>query len=88
MADQFFISEFYLCRAFKAFTGFSIVDYINTVRIMEAKKLIENTSENMNVIYRKVGFNSLTNFNRVFKDITGNPPLYYRKPQNYCIDKT
>ncbi|WP_425314185.1 AraC family transcriptional regulator [Saccharibacillus kuerlensis] len=33
----------------------------------------------MNVIARKVGFGSVTHFGRVFKEVTGRAPLFYRK---------
>ncbi|WP_214630220.1 AraC family transcriptional regulator [Paenibacillus agaridevorans] len=79
MADQFYISPYYLSRSFKEATGFAFVEYVNSVRIKEAKKLLELSSLKVNAIARKVGFGSVTHFGRVFKEVTGHAPLYYRR---------
>lgn len=79
LADKFYISPYYLSRFFKEATGFAFVEYVNSVRIKEAKKLLEGSSMKVNLIARKVGFGSVTHFGRVFKAVTGNAPLYYRK---------
>lgn len=79
LADKFYISPYYLSRYFKKATGFTYVEYVNSVRIKEAKKLLEHSSMKVNLIARKVGFGSVTHFGRVFKEVTGNAPLYYRR---------
>lgn len=79
LSNTFFISQFYLSRVFKETTGFTISEYINNVRIKEAVKLLQDTKLNVRIISSKVGFGSITHFGRVFKETTGNPPLYYRK---------
>jgi len=33
----------------------------------------------VNLIAKKVGFGSVTHFGRVFKQVTGHTPLFYRK---------
>jgi YesN/AraC family two-component response regulator len=78
IADEFFISSYYLSRVFKEVTGFSFVHYLNSVRVKEAKKLLEDTDMKVYLIAKKTGFGSVTNFGRVFKEITGHTPLYYR----------
>lgn len=80
LAERFYISPYYLSRAFKETTGFSFVEYLNTVRIKEAIKLLKGSRLKVNKIAEKTGFGSITHFGRVFKQITGHPPLYYRKP--------
>jgi len=79
MAEKFYISPYYLSRLFKEATGFTFVEYLNNVRVKEAKKLLESTTLKVNQISRKVGFGSVTHFGRVFKEISGHAPLYYRK---------
>lgn len=79
VADKFYVSPYYLSRFFKEATGFTFVEYFNSVRIKEAKKLLEQSSLKVNVIAKKVGFGSVTHFGRVFKSVTGHSPLYYRK---------
>ena len=79
LADRFYVSPYYLSRFFKEVTGFAFVEYVNSVRIKEAKKLLESSSMKVNLIARKVGFGSVTHFGRVFKAVTGNAPLHYRR---------
>ncbi|MBB3111489.1 AraC-like DNA-binding protein [Paenibacillus phyllosphaerae] len=79
IADHFFVSPYYLSRTFKEATGFTFVEYLNSVRIKEAKQLLEHSSMKVGSIARKVGFGSVTHFGRVFKEITGYVPLHYRK---------
>ncbi|MGG4143072.1 AraC family transcriptional regulator [Paenibacillus algorifonticola] len=79
LAEKFYVSPYYLSRFFKEATGFTFVEYLNSVRIKEAKKLLEQSSMKVNLIARKVGFGSVTHFGRVFKLTTGHKPLFYRK---------
>ncbi len=79
IADEFYISKYYLSHFFKDKTGFTVIEYINKKRIIEAQKLISNTDLNITVIAMNVGFNTLTHFERTFKDINGITPSEYRK---------
>lgn len=79
LADRFYISPYYLSRIFKEVTGFTFVEYLNSVRVKEAKKFLEISNLKVNVIAEKVGFGSITHFGRVFREITGHAPLHYRK---------
>ncbi len=79
ISAEFFIDSCYLSRIFKKTVGMSFVDYINNVRVMEAKKLLIATDESIISIAENVGFKSNTHFGRVFKKITGISPLQYRK---------
>ncbi|MGG1554815.1 helix-turn-helix domain-containing protein [Paenibacillus ferrarius] len=79
LADTFYVSPYYLSRFFKEATGFTFVEYLNSVRVKEAKKLLEHSGMKVSLIAKKVGFGSVTNFGRVFKSVTGHVPLYYRK---------
>jgi YesN/AraC family two-component response regulator len=79
LSETFFISPYYLSRAFKEATGFTFIEYLNSLRIKEAIKLLQDTNLKVNVIVQKVGFGSITHFGRVFKEVTGHAPLYYRK---------
>ncbi len=79
LADKFFISPYYLSRIFKEITGFTYVEYLNSVRIKEAIKLLEETNLKVCFIASKVGYGSITHFGRVFKELTGHTPLFYRK---------
>jgi AraC-like DNA-binding protein len=66
------------CRYFKKHTRHTFVSFLNEMRINEAcKKLTGNKYESISVVAYKCGFSSITNFNRVFKSVTGNSPRGY-----------
>lgn len=66
------------CRFFKKHTQSTFVSFLNDVRINEArKKLIEGSFDSVSSIAYDCGFNSITNFNRVFKSTTGKSPREY-----------
>lgn len=72
------------CRYFKKHTGHTFISFLNEVRINDAcKKLISdhNPESIANVAY-KVGFNSVNNFNRVFKNVKGKTPSEYMGAYN------
>lgn len=79
ISELFYISPYYMSRIFKETTGFTLVEYINNVRIREAQKLISNPELKIIEIAEKTGFGSLSHFNRVFKEVVGCSPLRYRK---------
>lgn len=57
---------------------------MNNVRIKEARALLINTAFKVAKIAENVGFDNMTHFGRVFKEITGLSPLKYR--QTYKIE--
>lgn len=79
LANQFFISPYYLSRKFKEVTGFSFIEYINSVRIKEAQTLLRQTEEPMMAIAERIGFQQIAHFNRVFKQLMNQSPRDYRK---------
>lgn len=81
ISRQFYISPSYFCKMFKDSTGFTLVEYVNNVRIKEARLLLRNTDAKMGDIAERVGFESLTHFGRIFKELTGYTPLKYRHMQ-------
>ncbi len=79
ISKLFYISPYYLSRIFKASTGFTFVEYLNSMRIREAQRLLLETSDSIAIIGEKVGCGSASNFGRVFKKITTLSPLAYQK---------
>lgn len=79
VSKAFYMSSFYLSRLFKKSVGMSFIDYVNNVRIKEAKTLLTTTNESIINISQNVGFKSNTHFGRVFKCVEGISPLQYRK---------
>lgn len=76
------------CRYFKKHTQHTLVSFVNEVRINEAcRKLTENKHESISSVAYNTGFNSITNFNRVFKSVMKKSPKefldnYLQKVQN------
>lgn len=79
ISEKYYLSTFYFSRTFKEITGFNFVEYLNNVRIKEAKKLLLNTNMTISDISDAVGFKSNTHFGRVFKNIEGTSPSSYKK---------
>ncbi|WP_342438985.1 AraC family transcriptional regulator [Paenibacillus sp. FSL L8-0436] len=79
LSETFFISSTYLCRVFKQTTGFTIVEYLNYIRIKEAQRLLQSTNAKVTTIAEDTGFDSIAHFGRVFKQIVKRSPLQYRK---------
>ncbi|OWA35538.1 AraC family transcriptional regulator [Saccharibacillus sp. O16] len=79
LGEKLYVSPYSISRSFKEATGFTFVEYVNSVRVKEAITLLLRSSLKVNVIARKVGFGSVTHFGRVFREVTGHAPLFYRK---------
>ena len=79
LADQFFMSKAYLCRIFREVTNFTISEYINLYRIAASKEFLMDEEMSMTEIANRLGYDSLTYFERVFKKQMTVTPLKYRK---------
>ncbi|MBQ4071614.1 MAG: helix-turn-helix domain-containing protein [Clostridia bacterium] len=73
LAKRFFVSKYYLCRAFKKHNGISVHGYINRKRIMYAKQLIE-AGETASMAAYRVGFGDYSAFYRAYVKIVGKSP--------------
>lgn len=71
--------EYHLNRLFQKNAGTSIHQYLLSVRISAAKKMLVNTSLSMSIIAEKTGFSSKTHFSSCFKKVVGLSPTEYRK---------
>ncbi|MGB3065805.1 AraC family transcriptional regulator [Sphingobacterium thalpophilum] len=66
------------CRYFKKHSGVTLVGYLNRLRVNEVCNRLHNDHlENISFIAYNCGFNSITNFNRIFKHIVGCTPKEY-----------
>lgn len=73
------INKTTLCYAFKETFGESIINYVNTLRIKEAKKLLREGNYNLTQISTMVGFSSIHYFSRIFKQFEKKTPTEYIK---------
>jgi AraC-like DNA-binding protein/ligand-binding sensor protein len=73
------MSAFYFCKMFKKATGMTFTDYLARVRVEKVKNLMLNPHKRISEAAYEVGFQSLSQFNRVFRRITGEAPSAYRE---------
>lgn len=66
-------------RRFKAATGYAPVDYVQALRLEEAKQMLETTGEPPDAIAHAIGYQDPTFFRRMFKRRTGVTPSRYRQ---------
>lgn len=71
-------SVFYFCKLFRKVTGTTFTEFVSRTRIERAKNLLLNPNLRISEIAYEVGFQSLTHFNRVFKNVVGEAPTAYR----------
>ena len=72
-------STFYFCKMFKKATGLTFTEYLGRTRVERAKNLLLNPNLRVSEIAFEVGFQSLSQFNRVFKTVAGSAPTEYRE---------
>lgn len=66
-------------RRFSEATGFAPIDYVQRLRIEDAKRWLERTDSPADEISWKVGYEDPAFFRRLFKRVTGLTPGAYRK---------
>jgi len=79
IARRFYISPSYFCKLFRDNTGFTFIEYVNNVRVKEARNLLLHSRLKVTEISQRVGFESQTHFGRIFKEMTGHSPLKFRQ---------
>ncbi|WP_114783013.1 AraC family transcriptional regulator [Botryobacter ruber] len=67
-------SRYFRSRANKSFS-----DFLSEIRIGHACKLLSEEDQNISQVCYESGFNTLSNFNKLFREITGKTPLQYKK---------
>lgn len=78
IAEAVGINAAYLSTLFNEYEKTGITDYLNSYRIGRAMELLEETNIIIKEIGYKTGFNTIQNFNRVFKKYMGCTPTQYR----------
>lgn len=73
------MSAFYFCKSFKKATGMTFTDYLARVRVEKVKNLLLNPHKRVSEAAYEAGFQSLSQFNRVFRRVAGESPSVYRE---------
>jgi AraC-like DNA-binding protein len=68
----------YLSERFKQVAGVNFVEYVARIRFEESCRLLHDGDLKISDIAFAVGFQSLSQFNRVFKRLSGKSPTQFR----------
>lgn len=79
IANEIGISEEMTSELLKNHSNLTFRQYLNQVRLEEAKRLLKVSSLQISEIAFKVGYNNIQHFNRVFKEYTDLQPKNYRE---------
>jgi two-component system response regulator YesN len=82
IADKLFVNATYLGRAFQKATGVNFKQYVNHLRIAEAKKLLLHSNKLIYEIANQVGYTESKYFIVKFTQEVGKSPTEYR---NQCF---
>jgi AraC-like DNA-binding protein len=72
------VSRHYFCKLFKQATGLTFTEFVARVRVQKAKALLNDRSISITNVADGAGFNSISQFNRVFRRYSGHSPTAYR----------
>ena len=74
-------SESHFRKVFLEMKGMQPMEYLNSIRIREARRMLLNSTDTIRVIGEKCGYSSVTTFERNFKQRTGMLPSQWRESQ-------
>ncbi len=78
LARVVYLSPFYFSHIFKEEMGMTFIEYLTSLRINEAKRLLRDTLLAVGTIAEQVGYNDVNYFSRVFKKVVGMTPSQFR----------
>jgi AraC-like DNA-binding protein len=72
------MSAFYFCKMFRQATGLTFTDYLARIRVEKVKNMLLDPHKRVSEVAFAAGFQSLSQFNRVFRKVAGESPTTYR----------
>ena len=82
LAERFALSKRTLIRRFKQAVGDTPLNYLQRLRVEQAKRLLETTSNSLDAIVAQVGYGDVSSFRRLFQQLTQLTPKDYRRRFN------
>jgi YesN/AraC family two-component response regulator len=79
VAEILNLNPVYTGSYFKKRTGYSIKQYINHVRINQAKNLLASGDYTVTEVAQMCGYHDIFYFSKVFKQIEGVSPSYFQQ---------
>jgi transcriptional regulator GlxA family with amidase domain len=78
LADQFHLTKRTLLRRFKAALNDTPLNYLQRLRVEQAKRLLETTNQPIEQIVQQVGYEDMSSFRKLFLNYTELSPSQYR----------
>lgn len=78
LGKQFNVSVSYICKHFKEKLDTTYLEYLKSIRIIHAKRMLKNSNLSVTEIAEMVGYTDYYYFNKVFKAQTGYTPKQYK----------
>lgn len=78
VANHFKLTENEVADLLKAYCDKTFRQYLNQIRMEEAKRLLKESKQQISSIAFSVGYNNVQHFNRVFKEYTGVSPTTFK----------
>jgi AraC-like DNA-binding protein/mannose-6-phosphate isomerase-like protein (cupin superfamily) len=79
LVQRFHFNEDYYNRLLKDKTGMTYSEYLQSIRLAQAEKLLITTSDTVDEIARQVGYHNKGYFYKIFTEKFGMTPFRYRK---------
>ncbi|TNJ63464.1 helix-turn-helix domain-containing protein [Paenibacillus hemerocallicola] len=79
VATKLNISSGYMCNYIKSRSGGTFTDLLNDIRVSKAKQILEATDCKIHEVASQVGYRNANSFTRMFRKLTGQTPLEYRR---------
>ena len=79
------MSAFYFCKSFRKATGLTFTDHLARLRVESVKNLLLDPHKRISEAAFEAGFQSLSQFNRVFRRVVGLAPTTYRE-QSHALN--
>ncbi|MBR4225117.1 MAG: response regulator [Oscillospiraceae bacterium] len=79
LAQIFGYNSAYLGKVFHQYTGENFNNYLDNIRITEAKRLLRDEDLKVKEVARMVGYPNINYFHNKFKESTGMSPLSFKK---------
>ncbi len=85
VAEKLNLSSGYMCKYIKNKTGKTFGDFLDDIRIMKAKEILESTDCKIHEVALHVGYQNANSFTRMFRRLTGITPGEYRREKRIDV---
>lgn len=79
LTERFYLSKTVLCRKFRDRYGITVIQFLNSLRLREAERLLQSDEFSVSSVAAQSGFHSVQYFSKHFKRDVGLTPTAYRE---------